>query len=254
MLSSLLELIYPETCVGCGAESDERPWFRPGRRVPGLGWTDRPHLCRACGRLLRPGAVPSELPGGGLMAVGGRRTCGDLVAVIAQWKYRGVRGLAWPLAPLLCAAVATATERYGPVDLLVPVPLHRRRRRQRGFNQVEILAHLVGEAAGLPVDAEVLHRTRATGQQAKLKGAQARRRNVRNAFSARSATPGRELCVGLIDDLVTGGATCSEAARALNAAGWRVGWVASLGLAADRAETGEPAAGEAPVDTVVTEI
>jgi ComF family protein len=210
-------------------------------------------LCGDCGRVLAPSVVQGELAAVELTVIAGCRTNAELVAMLGHWKYRGVRGLAWPLAPLLTAAIATATDRYGAVDLLVPVPLHHRRRRRRGFNQAAVLAHLAAADFALPVGSGVLCRTRATGQQAKLQEAHARRRNVRGAFAARPRANERGLRVGLVDDLVTGGATCCEAARALVLAGWQVRWVAALGLAAGPGPALNHTAGEAPVDRVAAE-
>lgn len=151
--------------------------------------------------------------------------------MLGQWKYHGVRGLAWPLAGLLTGAVGAAVSREGAVDLLVPIALHDRRRRVRGFNQAEVLARLSGFDHGLAVAAALLQRTRSTGQQAKLKTVAARRSNLTGAFAAQRPASGG-LRVGLVDDLVTSGSTCESAAAALTAQGWQVCWVAALGLAA----------------------
>jgi ComF family protein len=97
----------------------------------------------------------------------------------------------------------------------VPVPLHRRRLAQRGYNQAGLLAREWGRRLGLPVRPGALRRTRATAAQAELPGRE-RRRNVAGAFRARGVT-GRP--VVLVDDVVTSGATVEAAAEALLAAG-----------------------------------
>ena len=102
----------------------------------------------------------------------------------------------------------------GVPDLLVPVPLHPRRERERGFNQASLLARRVGVAWGVPVRADVLIRAVATPSQTEL-DAPARRANVRGAFRLRRP----ELIAGrhvlLVDDILTTGATLSECARCL---------------------------------------
>lgn len=231
LAGSLLDLVYPETCVLCGAIPGESPWCRPGPVVAGLSRHDAPHLCRSCADLMSPAPVGRVLANGKLPVHGGRNSSAELVEALGQWKYHGIRGLAWPLAGLLTCAVGAAIGRDGAVDFLVPIALHGRRHRLRGFNQSEVLARLSGLEHDLSVAATLLRRTRSTGQQAKLKSVAARKMNLTGAFAAQKPTDGR-LRIGLVDDLVTSGSTCESAAAVLAAQGWQVRWVAALGLAA----------------------
>ena len=103
--------------------------------------------------------------------------------------------------------------------MLVPVPLHRRRRRERGFNQAALLAHLTAGRRGWSC-ADLLQRVRATDQQARLAGDDARRRNLDGCCRAlRSTAEDVSGPLVLVDDIVTSGATLGEAARALAAVG-----------------------------------
>ncbi len=103
----------------------------------------------------------------------------------------------------------------------------------RGFNQAGVLASLVALEAGISVRSDLLQRTRSTTQQAKQDSQDMRLSNVRGAFKAPRGPANCALRrVGLVDDLVTGGATCEAAAQVLSAAGWHVCWVAALGMAA----------------------
>jgi ComF family protein len=134
---------------------------------------------------------------------------------IHAFKFGGRQALARPLAALL-------TEGSGrpvlPPDVaaLVPVPLARARRRERGFNQAALLAERLGAALGVPVRARWLARVQATQPQTEL-GAAERRANVRGAFAADAAVAGRHVIV--VDDVLTTGATAAECARVLRAAG-----------------------------------
>ncbi len=229
-LAALIELLYPEECLHCGARRGETPWRKPGPLVPGLRWFDGSHLCGECAHVVVPRVEQGVLPETSVPVFAGCRTRSSVVELLTQWKYHGVRGLAWPLADLVAAAVAAACESAGPVDCLVAVPLHRRRRRLRGFNQAEVLARLI--PGGRPVRTDILRRGRSTGQQAKLTSDHERRANVADAFVACPVQGAPR--VGLVDDLVTGGATGDAAARALAAAGWKVAWMAALGLALRR--------------------
>ena len=144
---------------------------------------------------------------------------GTFRSIIHVFKYQGRRSLAKPLAALMREAGRPLLECS---DLIVPVPLHRRRRRERGFNQVaELAAHL-----GPPV-ASALRRVRATPPKVTLVAAH-RRLNVQGTFEVaggcrilRTAPSLRGKTVVLADDVTTTGATLDACARVLRDAGTR---------------------------------
>lgn len=148
---------------------------------------------------------------------------GVLRDLIHLYKYAGMRPLAKPLGDLLGAALPRQ-ERF---DVVVPVPLHWRRRWSRGFNQSELLARAAARRSGLPMCRPV-RRTRATEVQAGLSNSR-RRQNVTGAF--RVTRPGQVAGrrVLLVDDVMTTGATAGACAAALKRAGARS--VALLALA-----------------------
>jgi ComF family protein len=138
---------------------------------------------------------------------------GTLRSIVQAFKYDGRRSLARPLASLMRQRGAHLLV---GTDAVVPVPLHRSRRRERGFNQAADLARFLG----LPV-VKALRRTRGTAVQASLPSAR-RHANVRNAFTLTRA--GRALdraTVVLVDDVATTGATLDACARALKRGGIR---------------------------------
>ena len=136
---------------------------------------------------------------------------------IHAFKFGGRRGLADPLGDLMTELGLSALPGATP-DLLLPVPLHRRRERERGYNQALLLSRRLQRAWGIPVAADVLVRRGTTAPQANL-DAPARRRNVGGAF----AVPNPEAVFGrhvvLVDDVLTTGATAGECARCLLRAG-----------------------------------
>lgn len=139
---------------------------------------------------------------------------GALRRLIHLFKYDGMRPLARPLGERL----ATLLEKAGPVDLIVPVPLDRRRRRSRGFNQAELLAAELSRLTRIRLDARVLRRRRATETQTGLTHRQ-RRDNVQGAFEVRRLQAVAGKSIALVDDVITTGATAGACARVLKRAG-----------------------------------
>jgi len=139
---------------------------------------------------------------------------GPLRHAIHALKYRRLASMADPLGDALAAFWATADL---PADLVVPVPLHAARQRERGYNQAELLARRVGRAAGVTMRAHALKRTRETAVQMSLNAAD-RRANVSGAFFCEDSAV-RGMAVLVIDDVCTTGSTLDACARALLEAG-----------------------------------
>lgn len=105
-----------------------------------------------------------------------------------------------------------------PVDLILWVPLSKKHRRKRGYDQAELLARRVGELTGIPV-AEGLEKVRNTGTQSRIGKDSARRANVLGAYRVKDGVELTGKRVVLVDDVVTSGATLSECASCLRMAG-----------------------------------
>ena len=101
-------------------------------------------------------------------------------------------------------------------DILVPVPIHPFKKHMRGFNHSELLCAYLSHATGIPYSTKLLYKVRMTGEQKKLSQAE-RLRNIRGSFEADSLVKG--LCVVIVDDVFTTGATVYECARVLKRAG-----------------------------------
>jgi ComF family protein len=138
---------------------------------------------------------------------------GTLRTLIHLFKYSGMRPLAGPLAGFLNKALPVDV-RY---DAVVPVPLHWRKKWQRGFNQSELLAAAVAKRRGVPL-LKALRRKRPTAVQASLAIA-GRRRNVAGAFVTRPDAELKGKRILLIDDVMTTGATAGACAAALKRGG-----------------------------------
>ncbi len=176
---------------------------RCGRFQEDAGIDVHGHLCRECRR--RPSPVSQmRAP---------LRYQEPLSQVIHHFKYEGYFALAEPLAKFMIAGWPAWDQ---PPDLILPIPLHPRRRRQRGYNQSELLARPLGRAINIDLDTTSLQRTRHTAPQVGL-GPEERHENVHNAFLAAAGVRGRHIV--LVDDVLTTGATMRSAAEALLAAG-----------------------------------
>jgi ComF family protein len=121
------------------------------------------------------------------------------------------------VARWLCAALDDERLRGRQFDIIVPVPLHPARLRERGFNQASLLAELLGARISIP-SKPLLQRIRYTTTQTALDRAE-RMENLHNAFRLRKNADVRGLHVLLIDDVLTTGSTLSECARVLKRAG-----------------------------------
>jgi ComF family protein len=134
--------------------------------------------------------------------------------LIHRFKYEGLFALAEALSWVMITAWPNWEQ---PPDLILPIPLHPKRQRRRGYNQSELLARPLGRALGVPVDAVSLRRTRHTAPQVGL-GPEERHSNVWGAFAADpTGVAGRHVL--LVDDVLTTGATMRAAAGAVLSAG-----------------------------------
>ncbi|MDA7978643.1 MAG: hypothetical protein MPJ50_07725 [Pirellulales bacterium] len=141
---------------------------------------------------------------------------GELRELILRAKQAANQPLAAALAELLFFTQGDAIKE-AKCDIIVPVPMHWRRRWQRGVNHAETMSAELGRKLRLPVR-RALRRVVPTVPQGGLSAAE-RQTNVRGAFVPRRLSPIRNRCVLLVDDIVTTGATCLEASRVLRAAG-----------------------------------
>lgn len=211
---TLLDLLYPPRCVGCG---------RPGTFFC-MACRDQvsrvyPPVCPLCGQPQVGDDLCPECTRAP-PAIDGIRSAalfeGPLREAIHQFKYAYTRDLVVPLGELLLTCWRT----YCPsVDVIVPVPLHPRREKERGYNQSELLARYLGQAVGAPLLSNALCRVRYTASQAHL-GAAARLENVAGAFACHSGDLLGERVV-LIDDVCTTGATLVACSAALKTGGAR---------------------------------
>jgi len=210
-----------ELCARC---TEELPWNRRGCTRCALPIEGAGTLCSPCQRRA-PAFARLHAP---------LRYAYPLDRLVTRFKFGRDLAAGALLADLLGDHLADYALAFG-VQRLVPVPLHAQRLRERGYNQSQELARRIAPRLGLRIDAQALRRTRATEVQSGL-DAKARRQNVRGAFVG-DAERVRGLHIGLIDDVVTTGATVHECAKALKLAGAREVSVFAVARAPARAAT-----------------
>jgi ComF family protein len=208
-----LDLLFPLRCIECGKEGS---LICPHCRER-LAWI-KPPVCPICG-VDKPLDTPCTNCPMFRPAIDGIRAPFRFEATIRsavhQLKYRNLRALASPLAAMMAGYLY---ENALPHDIIMPVPLHHKKLRERGYNQSELLAKELGKLTGIPLETECLVRLRHTPAQAMTTSLQERHGNLAGAFACKNDSMlGRKVL--LIDDVATSCATLDACAVALKSAG-----------------------------------
>lgn len=234
-VKSFADLLYPKICQACKKDL-------PAASVGGVVCLDcwsqikmnRPPLCHACGRQMSrkdtAKNVCSHCARKNYFFDRAFSACvydGTIKTLIHEFKYKDKEFLGRPLSTLLADFIGGFNLPVEYIDCLVPMPLHRAKLREREYNQAQILADHLAQAIKKPVLENNLFRFRATAAQASLEPHQ-RFPNVKGSFAVteKNSISGRNIM--LIDDVLTTGATASEAARALKEAGAGIVFVLTL--------------------------
>jgi ComF family protein len=220
ILTGIADLIFPPRCITCSEILEEhgplpfcsrcaagirfiRSPLCPCCGIPFPVAEDQDHLCGECLANQRPYAVAR--------AVG--RYEDTLLKAIHLFKYRGKIGIGQVLGKIMACFAGGIWDMH-TFSVIIPVPLHRHRLRQRGFNQAVILARELAKRFSLPLDFMTLQRERFTAPQVGM-GREDRTVNVKGAFAVRKTerVAGRRIL--LVDDVCTTGSTIHECASVL---------------------------------------
>lgn len=235
VLARLADFVWPRPCAvaTCGRMSD-----RPGRHVcsacfAGLPFFESGGMCRVCGGLV---AAPTEhdfvcddcrtAPPAYEYARSAVRFIDPVRSLILDFKYRHATWLREDLVDLLEGAVRAKLD-FTAIDVVVPVPLHPNRQRERGYNQSALLGASLARRLNRRFDNTSFVRIRDTEHQARLDRAN-RLTNLDGAFAVADARGVRGRTILLVDDVSTTGATLSHCARPLIAAGAARVWCATV--------------------------
>lgn len=207
-------------CHDCQQRCLQQPHYccpRCDHPLPATSTSD--HLCHSC---------LSDPPPFLWLKTAGIYT--DLLSeLLQQVKFHGRPGLAAPLGELILEQHLGTLQQFSP-HLIIPVPLHRQRLRERGYNQAQLISAHIAKALHIPLATNMLTRHRATQPQPTLTFAQ-RHTNLHGAFTAVRHPAQRIL---LVDDIVTTTATARACSRLLTRHGHQVGVVAVARARLDR--------------------
>ena len=228
----LVGLAYPQECRICGRAVESwddgvacaRCWDDPA-----LTWVLTGIVCDRCGTPLTPAATPAERTRGPSQRICGMCSSAPFTAARACGIYSGAfeasilfLKVAPHIPPRLRGIVNRVFSEYQRVlqgDVVIPVPLHRLRERERGFNQAAIIARLISRGFGLAIDERSLKRVKPTDRHRAGMDASDRTQSVERAFEVVRPRLIDGASVLLVDDLYTTGSTISAACSALIEAG-----------------------------------
>jgi len=236
LISRVLDLIYPRYCLICGENLQDTTRFCLCTNCQNKVERINPEeSCPRCGHPLGPfaqrqGVCPdcSHRSMVFARAIAAGRYEGVLKELILKFKYRREKVLADPLAQFLIERLRSEKEMLTEIDLVMPVPLHRKKLRERGFNQAELIAERISETFSLPLSARNLIRRKNILPQVSLSRNQ-RLSNPKDAFGIKDEGEVKDKRVLIVDDVLTTGATATEIARLLKRAGAKRVYVAVIG-------------------------
>ncbi len=223
IIPGLIDLIFPLNCALCGRfdpATKEQPLCR--NCLEQIPYT-HPPFCLKCGRNIRTyseqGLCPDCIlqPPGFDGAWAFTRYEPPMTNLIRTFKFHNKTSLRKTFTHIARSFI----ERYSlklAADMLIPIPVHPVRLRERGYNQSELLAHGLAELTGIPLETHILKKHRLIPRQSDLKRKE-RWTNIQGAFRIENSSLIKNRHIFLVDDLLTTGATASVAANALKQAG-----------------------------------
>lgn len=237
-ISWTLDLIFPKVCLGCGKLTGKSDFDYVCRKCFGGIDLKNTFECIGCKRQTEYGLTCTfcgkenkidQL----LIAV--ELTNPLVEKMLKAYKYKFVYNVAVPLSVIAKKCIKKLLSKgfslFESNPLLVPMPLHKRRLNERGFNQAELLAKNIADTYHVFYNRDVLTRVANPKHQADIKTREDRINNVKNKFAIKDGKLVRDRTVILVDDICTTGATLNECAKVLKESGARrvIGFVIARG-------------------------
>jgi len=233
-IEAVLDIIYPRICLACKnklancASIDNLVCLECWSKIK----RNTPPFCRLCGRHMDkpqknicPGCIKNPLYFDRAFS-----PCvyeGAIVDLIHEFKYKNKEHLGFTLSRLILEFIEEFNLDFEILDFIIPLPLHRARLREREFNQAQVISKYLAEKLNKPLEDNLLFRNRNSRTQTELETRE-RFLNVKGIFSVKKGAPLKGKNILLVDDVLTSGATSSEAAYALKQAGANAVFVLTL--------------------------
>jgi len=218
--SFALDILFPKRCAGCQKEGV----FLCENCKDAIRTI--PPACFVCEKRSPDGTIcPNCKPETAVRRFLAPLSFHDATAreLIHAYKYHGAKEIAEALGEYIVSSLYTYQISPPPNSILVPIPLHPKRLRERGFNQAELVANVIGEKLGLAVETQILGRKVYRKQQTEMRHRKDRMENAKGVYRVKEPPPAESTLI-LIDDVATTGATLEEAAKVLKAAGAKQVW------------------------------
>jgi len=222
--SFLLDFLFPKKCIGCGKDSamlcekcDKKInifsapiCFSCRKRLPLENFNRDNFLCHPKNRIR-------------CIFVAASYSDPVLKKAIQKYKYKNANELTIFLSSLMIKSLDNFISRLSLEEknkiVIIPVPLHPKKEKSRGFNQSFLIAQIISEHFNIPLDTASLKRIKNTSPQAQIKNKDTRLKNMEDAFQMNKHADLRNKNILLIDDILTTGATLDECAKALKVSG-----------------------------------
>lgn len=208
-------------CIVCDRELPVVPRYRICNRCYSLMEVIGDRACLKCGRMMvSEGDYCMDCKNREMdfdRAFSPLAYTGSAASLVTRLKFGGKRFLAEPMAKWMTDRFLEAGV---AVDLVIPVPLHANRKKERGFNQSELLAETIAEGLRLPLDTTAVFREKDTLASSALEGGRtAREENMKDAFKMRDPQKVKDKTVLVVDDVLTTGTTANQMTQTLKRAG-----------------------------------
>jgi len=226
----ILDLLFPVLCLNCQKEGE----ILCEQCRNSLSW-----LVPTCFVCRKMALTMEKMPAGRTCAACRKKT--KIFAYLSPFSYDStvirelIHSLKYSRIKMVSGVFADLLRQYfnyqrvffPPNSLFIPIPLHKSRKRIRGFNQTELISCQLEKLLGIPVQAGILKKIRKTAPQTELSATE-RRQNVINSFAVFNAEAIKNKIILLVDDVKTTGATLEEAARVLKKAGAKQVWTITV--------------------------
>lgn len=203
LIHKCLSILFPVFCFNCGKENY--------------------YLCDSCKEKILTSREELKIKYCFQILIASNYENPVVKKIIWHFKYRGAYMLASTLADILLANITHLNSFNKTNCLIIPVPISKKKLRQRGYNQSELLAKSLSLKTEIPCAAGILYKKFHTRSQVEIKAKEIRKLNLKNSFACLSETEAKnkEKTIILLDDIITTGATMEEAAKTLKKAGFK---------------------------------